>query len=82
MKKKDREEHEPTTLWSFVSSFDHYLQKKGYPRAIIQGQEFRKTRETLIAKQKELKKAGKGKKTKEARALTDEEVDVLSAKNF
>jgi len=79
VKKKDREEHEPTTLWSFVSSFD---QKKGYPRAIIQGQEFRKTRETLIAKQKELKKAGKGKKTKEARALTDEEVDVLSAKNF
>lgn len=31
--------------------------------AIIEGQEFRETRETLVAKQKELKKAGKGNKT-------------------
>ena len=76
-KKRDGEEFEPTTLRSFVSSFDRYLRKKGYPTAIIEGQEFRKTREKLVAKQKELKKAGKGNKTKAARALTDEEVDVL-----
>ena len=31
--------------------------------AIIEGQEFRKTRETLLAKQKELEKAEKGNKT-------------------
>jgi len=49
---------------------------------IIEGQEFRKTRETLIAKQKELKKAGKGNKSKAARALTDDEVDILYGKNF
>ena len=41
-----------------------------------------KTRETLVAKQKELKKAGKGNKTKAARALTDEEVDVLHSKEL
>ena len=66
----------------FVSSFDRYLRKKGYPTAIIEGQEFRKTRETLDAKQKELKKAGKGNKTKAVRALTDEEVDVLYGKEL
>ena len=81
-KKKDAEEYEPTTLQSFVSSFDHYLRKKGYPTAIIEGQEFRKTRETLVAKQKELKKAGKGNKTKAAHAPTDEEVDVLYGKEL
>ena len=64
VKKKDGEEYELTTLWSFVSSFDRYLRKKGYPTAIIEGQEFRKTRETLVAKQKELKKSGKGKQDK------------------
>ena len=63
-------------------SFDRYLRKKGYPTAIIEGQEFRKTRETLVAKQKELKKAGKGNKTKAAHALTDEEVDVLYGKEL
>ena len=81
-KKKDGEEYEPTTLWSFVFSFDRYLRKRGYPTVIIEGQELRKTRETLVAKQRELKKAGKGNKTKAARALTDEEVDVLHSKEL
>ena len=62
MKKKDGEEYEPTTLRSFVSNFDSYLRKKGYPTAIIEGQEFRKTRETLVAKQ--IEKSGKGKQDK------------------
>ena len=38
--------------------------RRATPRtAIMEGQEFRETRETLVAKQKELKKAGKGNKT-------------------
>ena len=82
VKKKDGGEYEPTTLRSFISSFDRYLRRKGYPTTIIDGQEFRKTRETLVAKQKELKKAGKGNKTKAARALTDEEVDILYGKEL
>ena len=64
VKKKDGGEYEPTTLRSFITSFDRYLRKKGYPTTITDGQEFSKTRETLVAKQKELKKAGKGSKTK------------------
>ena len=50
VKKKDGEEYEPTTLRSFVSSFDRYLRKKGYPTAIIKEEEFRKTRDTLVAR--------------------------------
>ena len=82
VKKKDGEEYEPTTLRSFGWSFDRYLRKWGYPTAIIEGQEFRKTRETLVAKQKELKIGGNGNKTKAARALTDKEVDVLHSKEL
>ena len=82
LKKKDGGEYEPTTLRSFISSFDRYLRKKGYPTTIIDRQDFRKTRETLVAKQKELKKAGKGNKSKAARALTDDEVDILYGKNL
>ena len=67
---------------SFISSFDRYLRKKGYPTTIIDGQEFRLTRETLVAKQKELIKAGKGNKSKAARALTDNEVDILYGQNL
>jgi len=82
VKKRDGGEYEPTTLRSFISSFDRYLRKKGYPTTIIDGQESRKTRETLAAKQKELRKAGKGNKPKAARALTDDEIDILYGKNL
>lgn len=64
VRKTDGSEYEPTTLRSFVSSFDRYLRKKDYPCTIIEGQEFRRTREALVAKQKDLKNSGKGKKTK------------------
>ena len=43
----------------------------------MDGKEFRKTKEALIAQQKELKKEGKGNKPNAARLLTDEEVDIL-----
>jgi len=38
---------------------------------------FRKTKEALVAKQKELKKEGKGNKPNASRMSTDEEVDIL-----
>ena len=66
VKKKDGGEYEPTTLRSFISSFDRYLRRKRYLTTIIDGQEFRKTRETLVAKQKELKKAKETKQKQPA----------------
>ena len=43
----------------------------------MEGKEFRKTKDVLVAKQNELKKEGKGHKTNAARMLTEEEIDVL-----
>ena len=77
VRKKDGEQYEPTSLRSFVSSFDRYFRKKDYSSTIMEGKEFRKTKEALVAKQKELKKEGKGNKPNAARMLTDEEVDIL-----
>ncbi|RUA04261.1 MAG: hypothetical protein DSY43_06765 [Gammaproteobacteria bacterium] len=77
VRKQNGEQYEPTSLRSFISSFDRYLRKKEYPSTIIEGKQFRKTKEVLVAKQKELKKAGKGNKPNAARTLTDEEVDIL-----
>ena len=77
VRKKDGEQYEPTSLRSFVSSFDRYLRKKDYSSTIMEGKEFRKTKEALVAKRKELKKDGKGNKPNAARMLTDEEVDIL-----
>ena len=82
VRKQDGGEYEPTTLRSFISSFDRFLQKKNYPTTIIDGAEFRKTRDSLAAKQRELKKERKGNKPKAARALTDEEVDILYGLNL
>jgi len=49
---------------------------------MIDEQDLRKTRETLVAKQKELKKAGKGSNSKAAGALSDDEVDILYSKKL
>ena len=77
VRKKDGEQYEPTSLTSFVSSFDRHLRKKDYSSTIVEGKEFRKTKEALVAEQKELKKEGKGNKPNAAHMLTDEEVDIL-----
>ena len=54
-RQKDEEQYEPTSLRSFVSSFDRYLRKEDYPSTVMEGKEFRKTKDVLVAKQKELK---------------------------
>ena len=77
VRKKDGEQYEPTSLRSFVSSFDRYLRKKDYSSTIMEGNDFQKTKEALVAEQKELKKEGKGNKPNAAPMLTDEEVDIL-----
>lgn len=40
----------------------------------MEGKEFRKTKETLLAKQNKIKKEGNGNKPNVARVLTDEDV--------
>ena len=45
VRKKDGEQYEPTSLRSFVSSFDRHLTKKDYSSTIMEGKEFQKTKE-------------------------------------
>ena len=72
VRKKNGEQYELTFFTYFVSSCDRYQRKKDYPSTVMEGKEFRKTKYVLVAKQKELKKEGKGNKPKAARKLTDE----------
>ena len=53
------------------------MKKNNYTKSIINDKEFELFRKWLQAKQKELKKAGRGNKDKAAVAITDEEVDIL-----
>ena len=64
-----------------VSSMERHLKKNNYTK-IINDKEFELFRKCLQAKQKELKKAGRGSKGKAAVAITDEEVDILYENNM
>ena len=58
------------------------MKKNYYTKSIINDKEFELFRKCLQAKQKELKKAGRGNKDKPAVAITDEEVDILYENNL
>ena len=76
MRRKDGEDYEPSSLRCFVSSIERHLKKNNYTK-IIKEKECELFRKCLQAKQKELKKAGRGNKDKAAVAITDEEVEKL-----
>jgi translation elongation factor EF-G len=63
IRKSDGDEYEPVTLRSIVGSIERKLQRAKYPYSIFRssGPEFSLTRDCLKAKQKNLKKQGKGK---------------------
>ena len=79
VRRKDGEDYEPSSLRCLVSSIERHLKKNNYTKSIINDKEFELFRK---AKQKELKKAGRGNKDKAAVAITDEEVDILYENNL
>jgi len=62
------------------SSFERHLKEKGYQHSIITDILFAKSRQSLVSKQKVLKKQGKGNRPQAALALTDEERNTLYIK--
>ncbi|XP_073250403.1 cholesterol 24-hydroxylase-like [Porites lutea] len=82
VRRKDGEDYEPSSLRCLVSSIERHLKKNNYTKSIINDKEFELFRKCLQAKQKELKKAGRGNKDKAAVAITDEEVDILHENNL
>ena len=59
---------------------ERQLRCAGYGKSIIKDNDFQKTRYTLKAKQKELKRQGKDNKPKATTALSDEEIDIFYSK--
>ena len=83
VRKPDGEEYEPSTIRNMVSSIDRKLKRQNYPHRIISSttNAFNLSKEAMAAKQKSLKRLGKGNKPKKASPITDEEIDQLYEKN-
>lgn len=75
--KENGENYEPATLRCFFTSFQRHLRQKDYPLNILTDSKFQKARDALAAKQKALKREGKGNLPNKATALSNEEVDQL-----
>ncbi|KAK3093435.1 hypothetical protein FSP39_015689 [Pinctada imbricata] len=77
IRKSDGSNYEPSSLRCFMSSFDRHLKRLDYGFSLVTSDEFRKVREVLQAKQRDLKKQGKGNKENKASAINDEEIEKL-----
>ena len=69
--------YEPDTLTSIRNSLQRILDSKGRKVDIRDGPNFKKSKETLASRRRELKKLGKGNKPNATRPLSDEEVNHL-----
>ena len=78
IRKKNGAEYEPGTLTSFQRSIQRYLNGQGSQANLIQGDEFKLSREVLGAKRKQLVvQHGKGNRPQASRELSEAEEDKL-----
>ena len=77
---KKGEQYEPSSLRGMLSSVDRYLTRRYYGKRLFVDPEFTRLTDALKAKQKELKKQGRGNKPNATTALSDEEIDILFEK--
>ena len=79
VRKINGDEYEPGSLKDMQRSLERYLQQDcGKKFSIIGHIDFLKSRQVLVAKQKQLRRDfGKGRKPNRAKALTDEEMEKL-----
>ena len=68
-------EYEPSSLRNMLSSSNRYLRNKRYPECLITSATFHRAREMLKCKCIELKKQGKGNKSKKSASLSEEELE-------
>ena len=78
--RRKNEEFEPTTLRSFFSSINRHLISNGHKFSLMTDAQFRRSRDILAAKQKQLKCMGKGNKPKAADEITDDDINVMYEK--
>ena len=79
---KTGQDYEPSSLRGILSSVERHLSKANYNISIFRDPEFKKTRDALKAKQKELKSQGRGNRPHATSALSDEEIEVLYSKKL
>ena len=60
MKRKDGQDHEPSSLRGLFSSFNRYLKERKYSASIIEDIVFEQARKCLEARSKQLKREEKG----------------------
>ncbi|XP_053403158.1 uncharacterized protein LOC128558273 [Mercenaria mercenaria] len=77
VKKQNGEDYEPDSLSGIKNSIDRYLSDKNYSTSVCRGEEFKSSRSVLLAKGKQLKKDGKGRKPNRAEQVSEEEEQVL-----
>ena len=82
VKRKDGKDFEPLALRGLYSSFNRRLKGCKYPISVIDDVAFECKRKCLEAKNKQLKKKGKGNRPNAAEALSDDEINILYGKNL
>ena len=82
VKRKDVKDFEPLALRGLYSSFNRHLKECKYPISVIDDVAFECKRKCLEAKNKQLKKKGKGNRPNAAEALSDDEINILYGKNL
>ncbi|XP_070576202.1 uncharacterized protein KIAA1958 homolog [Ptychodera flava] len=79
VRKEDGTEYEPSYLRGMLSSLERHLRLAKYEASLVTSLDFFSTREKLKAKQKNLRKHGKGNLPHKADTLTDDDVNKLYA---
>ena len=81
-RKKTGKYYEPSSLRGILASVERHLSRSSYSKTIFIDTDFRKTRDALKAKQKQLKRHGLGNRPKATTALTDDEIEILFEKKL
>ena len=71
IKNKHGEDYEPESLKVMITSLDRHLKNKGYKLSIIRDREFSSSKQVLDGKAKQLRSAGRGKRPKKGRQLSE-----------
>ena len=77
VRKKNGEEHGPSSLRAFIQSIDRHLRKNNYGFSVLNDKEFHEVQDILKKKQKQLKSIGKGNRPNAADPLSDEDIDTF-----
>ena len=79
---KTGKDYEPSSLRGILASVERHLSRSSYGKTIFKDSDFKKTRDALKAKQKQLKRQGLGNRPKATTALTDDEIEILFDKKL